>query len=152
MCLAQGPQHIDAGEVEPAAPLSWVKHSTTEALRFQISNGQSRRQRRPVNPKAKPYQLKEARRTITQKNTPLKTWYKLETHSTYTYLRSRWNSHGLVLYNVSLTTGEHDGRYCGFWTVRDGGTLGWGLKDKERISLGIALDKALFTLYHQLFQ
>ena len=84
-------------------------------------------------------------------NIPLKTWSKLETPSTYTYLRSRWNSHGLVLYDVSLTTGEHDGRYCGFWTVRDGGTLGWGLKDKERISLGIALDKALFTFFHQLF-
>ena len=33
MCLAQGPQRSDAGEDEPAAPQSRVKHSTTEPLR-----------------------------------------------------------------------------------------------------------------------
>ena len=32
MCLAQGPQHIDAIRLEPAAPRSQVKHSTTEPL------------------------------------------------------------------------------------------------------------------------
>ena len=34
MCLAQGPQRSDAGEV--AAPRSRVKHSTTEPLRSLI--------------------------------------------------------------------------------------------------------------------
>ena len=33
MCLAQGPQHNDAVWLEPAAPRSRVKHSTTEPLR-----------------------------------------------------------------------------------------------------------------------
>ena len=35
MCLAQGPQHSDAGEAQPAVPQSRVKHSTTELLRSQ---------------------------------------------------------------------------------------------------------------------
>ena len=33
MCLAQGPQRSDAGEAQPAALWSQVKHSTTETLR-----------------------------------------------------------------------------------------------------------------------
>ena len=33
MCLAQGPQCSDAGDLEPAALRSQVKHSTTEPLR-----------------------------------------------------------------------------------------------------------------------
>ena len=36
MCLAQGPQHSDAGGLELAAPQSRVKHSTTEPLRSHI--------------------------------------------------------------------------------------------------------------------
>ena len=32
MCLSQGPQRSDAVRLEPAAPLSRVKHSTTEPL------------------------------------------------------------------------------------------------------------------------
>ena len=34
MCLAQGPQRSDAGEAEPAAPQSPVKHSAIEPLHF----------------------------------------------------------------------------------------------------------------------
>ena len=37
MCLAQGPQHSDAGEAEFAAPRSRVKHSTTEPLRSLLN-------------------------------------------------------------------------------------------------------------------
>ena len=33
MCLAQGPQHSDAGEARTRGPWSRVKHSTTEPLR-----------------------------------------------------------------------------------------------------------------------
>ena len=33
MCLAQGPQHSDAGEARTVALRSRVKHSTTEPLR-----------------------------------------------------------------------------------------------------------------------
>ena len=36
MCLAQGPQSSDAGEAQPAALRSRVKHSTTEPLRSQF--------------------------------------------------------------------------------------------------------------------
>ena len=36
MCLAQGPQRSEAGEVEPVALRSRVKHSTTEPLRSLI--------------------------------------------------------------------------------------------------------------------
>ena len=32
MCLAQGPQHSDAGEAQTRDPSSGVKHSTTEPL------------------------------------------------------------------------------------------------------------------------
>ena len=32
MCLAKGPQRSEAGEVEPTAPQSRVKHSYTEPL------------------------------------------------------------------------------------------------------------------------
>ena len=38
MCLAQGPQRSDAGEVRTVAPLSRVKHSTTEPLRSRFWN------------------------------------------------------------------------------------------------------------------
>ena len=33
MCLAQGPQRIDAGEARTWGPRSQAKHSTTEPLR-----------------------------------------------------------------------------------------------------------------------
>ena len=36
MCLAQGPQRSDAGEVDPAALRSQVKHSTTWATALPI--------------------------------------------------------------------------------------------------------------------
>ena len=38
MCLAQGPQHKEAGEAELAAPRSRVKHSITEPLGFHEFN------------------------------------------------------------------------------------------------------------------
>ena len=38
MCLAQGPQRSDAGEVRTVAPLSRVKHSTTEPLHPRFWN------------------------------------------------------------------------------------------------------------------
>ena len=43
MCLAQGPQRSDAGEVRTVAPLSRVKHSTTEPLRSRFCLRRSRR-------------------------------------------------------------------------------------------------------------
>ena len=36
MCLAKGPQRSDASRLEPAAPRSRVKHSTTEPLRSLV--------------------------------------------------------------------------------------------------------------------
>ena len=33
MCLAQGPRRSDAGEAQPVAPRSGIKHSTTEPRR-----------------------------------------------------------------------------------------------------------------------
>ena len=38
MCLAQRPQRSDAGEAQPAAPRSRVKHSTIEPLRSRFWN------------------------------------------------------------------------------------------------------------------
>ena len=38
MCLAQEPQRSDAGRLEPAAPRSRVKHSTTETMRFRADD------------------------------------------------------------------------------------------------------------------
>ena len=37
MCLAQGPQHSDAGEARNRGPRSRVKHSTTEPLRSHLT-------------------------------------------------------------------------------------------------------------------
>ena len=38
MCLAQGPQRSDAGEVRTRGLSVWVKHFTTELLRSQELN------------------------------------------------------------------------------------------------------------------